>query len=154
MKDRARSFYHEAVLFCRFIDSLNVIETLDEYKRVLDKLLYLYRQGLKLPQVEPDSSDYVIADGIPYPNVKIRDDDAYWEIFDAYTLEEPVQGSLTDDVSDIYHDLREGIALYEEKKYNEAVWSWRFNFETHWGSHAIDAARALHYLINKKNEIF
>lgn len=147
MKNSTHSFYHEAVLFCRYIDSLNVIETLNEYERILDKLLHLYSQGLKLPQVEPDSADSVIADEIPYPNVKIRDDDAYWEIFDTYTLEEPVQGSLTDDLSDIYHDLREGIALYEGKKYNEAVWSWKFSFETHWGSHAIDAARALHYLI-------
>jgi hypothetical protein len=153
MKHRTHRFYHAAVLFCHYIDSLNVIETLNEYKRILDKLLHLYRQGLKLPQVEPNNSDSVITGEVPYPNVKIKDD-AYWEVFDACTLEEPVQGSLTDDLSDIYHDLQEGIVLYEGKKYNEAVWSWKFSFETHWGSHAIDAARALHYLINKKNDNF
>ena len=36
----------------------------------------------------------------------------YWEIFDPYSLDEAVCGSLIDDLSDIYNDIQEGVYIY------------------------------------------
>ena len=77
--------------------------------------------------------------------------DGYWEVFDPYEEGAPVGGSLSDDLLDVYGDLRRGLALWEQggvTKRGElriaAIWEWRFQFEIHWGDHAIDALRALH----------
>jgi hypothetical protein len=83
----------------------------------------------------------------PVPKVKFGQFDCYWEVFDPYNLEEPVVASLTDDVLDIYKEVKKGILLYELNEQVEAVWHWRFSFETHWGSHAVGAIRALHSAI-------
>ena len=67
----------------------------------------------------------------------------YWEIFDPYSLDEAVCGSLIDDLSDIYNDIQEGVYLYECGMKADAVWRWKWNFENHWKYHATDAIRAL-----------
>ena len=74
----------------------------------------------------------------------------YWEIFDPYQLSEPIEGSLADDLSDLYLDLSEGLELWENGDAalrRSIVWEWRFRFEIHWGHHAIDAMRAIHALL-------
>jgi hypothetical protein len=70
----------------------------------------------------------------------------YWEIFNPITdsPEEPVAGSLVDDLSDIYRDVARGLVLFESGERAEALWQWGFNFRTHWGEHATGALRALH----------
>jgi hypothetical protein len=70
----------------------------------------------------------------------------YREVFDPYEAseEEPVTGSLADDVADIYQDVRSGLLKWERGESGPALWEWRFNFEVHWGEHATGALRALH----------
>ncbi len=68
----------------------------------------------------------------------------YWEVFDPYELDQPVAGSLSDDLLDVYRDVRGGLALWESRHDADAIWEWRFSFESHWGDHAVDALRALH----------
>ena len=57
--------------------------------------------------------------------------------------EEPVVGSLTDDLADIYRDVVRGLHAYEQKDVEAAIWEWRFNFAHHWGAHATAAIRVL-----------
>ena len=53
--------------------------------------------------------------------------------------------SLSDDLLDVYFDLRRGLELWDQEVPKAAaIWEWRFAFDTHWGDHAIDALRALH----------
>ncbi|WP_100488345.1 DUF5063 domain-containing protein [Sporolactobacillus pectinivorans] len=147
-KARTRDFYKSANDFCDFVDLLGRCKNRNKFNKLLKNLLRLYHKGLDLPQVTLETSKSTKVD-VSYPKLKIKKYDTYWEVFNPYQPDEPIQGSLTDDISDIYHDLKEGISLYEQKKYKEAVWHWKFNFEMHWGAHAIDAMRALHYLINR-----
>ncbi|WP_051304048.1 DUF5063 domain-containing protein [Calidithermus chliarophilus] len=72
--------------------------------------------------------------------------DYYLEVFDPYETSnaEPVGGSLVDDISDIYRDLLAGLRQWERGESGAALWEWRFNFEVHWGEHAISAIRAIH----------
>jgi hypothetical protein len=112
-------------------------------KALLVSLLDLYSKALFLPEVEPEKSEVADID-IPVPQINFNQYYLYWEVFNPYTLEEPVGSSLSDDILDIYNDLKKGIHLFEKNEHIEAIWIWKFGFETHWGSHAVDAIRALH----------
>ena len=76
----------------------------------------------------------------------------YWEVFDpAYDKEnEPTQGWLVDDFTDIYKEMKTELHKIYNVKTDEAIedalWQLRFGFNHHWGNHCIDAMRALHYL--------
>jgi hypothetical protein len=71
--------------------------------------------------------------------------DGYWEIFDASNIEDdsPVFATVSDDLSDIYSDLKGGLILYEKEMFAEAFWEWRFNFEIHWGNHLVGCQKAI-----------
>lgn len=69
--------------------------------------------------------------------------DLYWEVFDPYEEAPLVCGSLSDDLLDVYRDLRRGLLIYDAGKVGSAVWEWKFHFTNHWGDHAVDALRAL-----------
>jgi hypothetical protein len=68
----------------------------------------------------------------------------YWDVFNPLEEETPVLNTLFDDLTDIYHDLKRGLLIYELGELSEAVWEWRFNFEIHWGAHLTGAQRAIH----------
>jgi Domain of unknown function (DUF5063) len=73
--------------------------------------------------------------------------DAYSFVFDPYELDaQPVTGMLSDDLSDICRDLCDGIERYDVGHTREAIWEWRFGFESHWGRHAAHALYALRVL--------
>lgn len=101
---------------------------------------------MDLPNVEPKNSEIASFD-IALPQINIDQYDRYWKVFDPYNLEEPVSMSLIDDILDIYKDVKEGILLYERSEQIEAIWHWKFQFEIHWGRHAINAICALHSAI-------
>jgi hypothetical protein len=103
----------------------------------------LYSKAIFLPDVEPGNDD-VTDLNIVVPLVNFGEYDTYWEVFNPYHLEEPVGASLSDDILDIYKDAKKGILLYEKNEHIEGIWEWKFGFEIHWGSHAVDAIRALH----------
>ena len=74
--------------------------------------------------------------------------DEYAEIFDPYSRsnQEVVVGSLADDLTDIYFALHAGLECYVTRRLSEAAWTWRFEFDIHWGEHATGAMRALYWL--------
>ena len=77
--------------------------------------------------------------------------DLYWEVFDPTQTspDEPVAMGLSDDLADIWRDLREGMQFCESDETvvtEEAVWSWRFNFDCHWSQHLVNAMRAINVL--------
>jgi uncharacterized protein DUF5063 len=53
-------------------------------------------------------------------------------------------GDVTDDLADIYSDLRRGLGLYRAGRPGDAAWDWSFNFGAHWGDHLIGALAAIH----------
>jgi hypothetical protein len=78
---------------------------------------------------------------------KLGDWDGYTQVFDPTTDKEAVFGTLADDVADIYRDLKEGLLLRQrhEVRPEEIIWNWRLLYYSHWGKHAIDALRAIHF---------
>lgn len=137
-------FYYSALGFCSLVDDFDINKANNKIKDFLVSLLELYSKALNLPDVEP-KSQVVLNSEVPVPQLNFKQYNHYWEVFNPYQLEKPVEASLSDDILDIYKDVKRGIILYENRKYREAIWEWKLNFQIHWGNHAVDAIRVLHF---------
>lgn len=144
MKNKVvEDFFHSAVNYCNIIDNFDSNKVHNNLKTLLVALVDLYSKALYLPEVELENDEVTEVD-ISVPQINFNQYDYYWEVFNPYDLEEPVGASLSDDILDIYKDVKKGILLYEKYEHIEGIWEWKFGFEIHWGSHAVDAIRALH----------
>lgn len=106
---------------------------------------------LGLPDVAEDSeelADLVTSEEWKHVRNRLSElpIDGYWFIFEPRTdsPEEPVFGTLSDDLGDIYRDVKEGLLLFELGKIDDAIWEWRFGFDTHWGRHLTRALYVIH----------
>lgn len=136
-------FFQSAVKYCSIIENYHSNQDENKLKTLLASLLDLYGKALYLPDIEPENEQLTNFD-ISRPQINFDKYDYYWEVFNPYKIEEPLCGSLSDDTLDIYNEVKKGIILYQKNQYNDAVWEWKFSFKIHWGSHAVDAIRALH----------
>lgn len=73
--------------------------------------------------------------------------DAYWLEFDSLGDETCRSGSLADDLTDIYCELKSGLDLVRRAGAGhgtrKAVANWRTGYRRHWGRHLLDAQRHL-----------
>ncbi len=78
----------------------------------------------------------------------LGDRDGYWMEFDPLTDEQCKSGSLADDLTDIYCELKHGLRLLDlnPAKPQDAFDEWRTGFRIHWGQHLLDAERHLYGL--------
>jgi hypothetical protein len=68
--------------------------------------------------------------------------DGYWLEFDRADDCHAMTGSLADDLTDIYCELKHGLRVID--RYPErALGSWLSGFDCHWGRHLADAERHL-----------
>ncbi|GAB4357824.1 MAG: DUF5063 domain-containing protein [Gammaproteobacteria bacterium] len=77
---------------------------------------------------------------------KLGESDAYWMEYDRSTP----NGSLADDLTDIYFDLRRGLQLLEDGNVvacARAALAWSRSYELHWGEHLVNAERHLFHLM-------
>ncbi len=143
MKNKTVNFLNSAIHYCILVENLNSNQETDKLKSLVISLMDLYSKALLLSDVEPENAA-LHEFNISLPQVNFEQYEYYWEVFNPYNFEAPVCNSLSDDVLNIYKDVKEGIFLFERKKQKEAIWHWKFQFQTHWGGHAVDAIRALH----------
>ena len=71
--------------------------------------------------------------------------DAYWMEFDVAGDGQSMSGSLADDLTDIYCELKHGLSLLDDEP-TAALDGWRRGFRVHWGQHLVDAERHLYEL--------
>jgi Domain of unknown function (DUF5063) len=81
-----------------------------------------------------------------YDRLAVLPIDYYWTVEpDIDGEQEPMVGSLGDDLADIYLALKKGLdGLAAGLAERDVVWQWRFEFWTHWGQHAVDALGVMH----------
>lgn len=126
-------------------------------QQCLALLLELYRLALELPLLDPEPDE---------PELKSVDSDVWQQRFQSigkrlpadyywYLKPFPLQrdsfenavGQLADDLADIWADLSPGVVAMREgqSSVNRIVHEWRSMFYYHWGEHAANAIRALHF---------
>jgi hypothetical protein len=72
----------------------------------------------------------------------LGDRDGYWLEFDQVGEHRTMTGSLADDLTDIYCELKHGLRV-QELHPHLANRGWHRGYDRHWGQHLIDAERHL-----------
>ena len=77
----------------------------------------------------------------------LGDLDSYWMEYDVTPDRQEMSGSLADDLTDIYCELKNGLArLDRSRDPHSTLGRWRMGFCKHWGQHVVDAERHLYAL--------
>jgi hypothetical protein len=150
-------FVEGARRFCTWCES----EPLEAQERTLAILLAeLYAAGLHLPR-PPRHCGYDY-DAVPQPleerilaNVSSLGCGYYWRALEMDPLAEADSqmgmGDVSDDILDIYGEVRCGFLHFDAGRTEEAIMHWSSSLYIHWGTHATDALSALHRLSISKD---
>jgi len=147
-----------ALRFCSLVDAAPNMDRTELLVAVYRMLPGLIDEAVRLPEVELSEKHDELAPKAArlrshdhqrlYPMLKekLGDWDLYRHVFDPTKDEEAILGTLSDDLADIYHDLKDGLILDEtlQAPPEDSIWTWRLLFHSHWGEHAISALGAIH----------
>jgi hypothetical protein len=152
--------------FCKYAEHSAEMKG-DELLRILQRILpFLYLKASLLPLLEPffedgnekfvTESDWTTIHDILRDKFGTADD--YLEVFDEKFNESegPVVSSISENMADIYQDLKDFLLLYQtgtKEVMNDAVWECRLNFENYWGQKLTNSLRAIHRFLYSGEEI-
>ncbi len=145
-------FAEGARQYCTFVESAHRYPVTERLLNFATLLAELYAAGLRLPEVEqPDEHTPDAKSGV-HRWEGFGDLTMYWEVGDPFQWEAPVVGSLSDDLLEIYREIKKGLVVFDrgdDENVARAVWNWRSTFGENWGEHTVDALRILHRAIRK-----
>ena len=142
--------------YCELVESLNDGNTqwLQEIASLLPRL-HVAVAALNLP--DPERSHHSVADLDArfelYTHLRrlLGERDSYWMEFDVAGDGQTMSGSLADDLTDIYCELKHGLRLLDGQP-QKAVARLHTGFHLHWGQHLLDAERYL-YDLSARNQL-
>lgn len=152
-------FVTVAVQYCAFLE--NFEETTEsELTDKLTKILpLLYLKTSLVPETDSVNEDEpeisVTEDDYNYISSKLYNvflnNDTYLEVFlqDMKYSETPISANISEDLADIYQDLKNFIIIFERgitENMNDALYVCTENFKTYWGQKLVNVLRALHSL--------
>ncbi len=156
MCERTEQFIIAARRYCEWAES-NYRPDLKSSRQALELITELYLCGVRLSSEDQNVED------TDARFAKIREKfrggcrgslpiNYYSEIFNPIPVpaEEPVTGSLRDDIVSIYENMSDGLSLLDAGYRRHAVRTWIVNL-FHWGEHATSAIRVLHSYLSKKD---
>ncbi len=149
--------------YCNYLENLGLEENRFFSIRVQTLLADLYSRALKLDEVELiKDSDYedqqqrykIINRAKEFGGMVSKILGAaqfYRTAFNPSDIdaEELGHGFLTDDLQDIYIDIKEAlefININNDSSVQQALWDIKFSLRSHWGEHCISALHYLQYL--------
>ena len=138
--------------FCSVVDSASSMDRTEFVAQIYRILPKVIDEAISIPEVESSDSPRKKFsqqwDGL-YNSLKekLGDWNAYHQTFDPTQDTEAIFGSLADDIADIYLDLQKGLAFIETSPVQpeDAIWTWRVLFYSHWGQHAMNALQTIHF---------
>jgi hypothetical protein len=163
-------FVEVAREYCQLIDDRDQKTAIQLLQAIFVYLPRLCLYGLGLPEIKR-SLDYDLPQRSQeewqnlYKSLqnKLEGYDVYFEVFDPYDDKdhESISQTVSDDLSDIYFDLKSGLKEWSRASVAEQrsiIWDWKFGFASHWGHHATGAFRTLFSLlfehIEGKSELY
>ena len=80
--------------------------------------------------------------------------DPYWMEFDVSSDGQVMSGSLADDLTDIFCELKYGLDMLDghPEEATKTLTTWRNSYKAHWGQHLMDAQRHL-YELDARNQL-
>jgi len=151
---QVEEFAKPANVFCELIEVHNTYSMHNFLYELAKVLSELYYSGLTLPEVESVSSEAILSFVTTKERIEIQQAigtklgayNLYLEIFNPYVHGEPITGNIGDDLTDIYSDIKNGLAMFKkgnELDIAEAIWHWRFSFYSHFSNHLVSALRVI-----------
>jgi hypothetical protein len=150
-------FVAVGVQYCSFIEQAGHFDKNDFTDKMIKILPLLYLKSTMLPEGEPifDEQPETFVTEYDYEFVRINiaekmgKDDVYLEVFSPEMAfsDTPVTANISEDLSDIYQDIKNFISVYElgfENTMNDALILCKENFKDYWGQKAVNVLRALH----------
>lgn len=152
--------------FCSVVDSASTLDRAELLSKLYPILPALISKAISLPDVSRDDDDELEEkskrgsfriSGLSeqewgklynFLKEKLGDWDLYHQVFDPTEDSEAIFGTLADDIADIYRDLKHGLVFRETHQGlpdEDAIWTWRLLFYSHWGKHAMDALLTIHF---------
>jgi len=139
----------------------------DEILKIMQRLLpLLYLKASFLPLLEPvfdDGNEKFVSESDWYRihdsfRLKLGSADDYIDLPDQNLTGDDglVNGSIAEDLTDIYQDIKNYILLYQTgttEVMNDAIWECRMNFENYWGIKLVNALKAMHRFITSGKQI-
>jgi len=144
--------------YCALIEKNAEISNNEFVFRCLKSLSSLYNLAIQLPDFESatdDLFDVELDSRMGELIKKFNGKDFYGNVHDPYGSYEKYgdieasYGSLSDDLADIYNNVKSSLIQYDSGGDNnkiDALWQWKFEFTTHYGNHIVNALTALHRL--------
>ncbi len=143
--------------YCSFLEDIRTMEK-DEFVDKMVKILpLLYLKTTLLPTGELIYDEYpeTFVSEYNYELIRLNvaekmgENDIYLEVFssDMQFSDTPVTANISEDLADIYQDIKNFISVYElgfEDTMNDALLICKDNFENFWGQKTVNVLRALH----------
>lgn len=152
-------FVTVAVQYCAFLENIENTTESDMTDKLTKLLPLLYLKATLLPETDmlQDTENEITVTEESYNYIMSQiyniysKDDAYLEVFmeDMKYSETPITASISENLADIYQDLKNFIAIYEQgiiENMNDALYECFENFKAYWGQKLVNVLRALHSL--------
>ncbi|MBK5719579.1 DUF5063 domain-containing protein [Dysgonomonas sp. Marseille-P4677] len=150
-------FVTVAVQYCAFLENMEEIAESELTDKLTKILPLLYLKASLVPETEmvgdEDQEISVTEDIYNYINSKLYNvflaKDTYLEVFlqDMKYSETPIAASISEDLTDIYQDLKNFITIFERgitEDMNDSMYVCMENFKAYWGQKLVNVLRALH----------
>jgi hypothetical protein len=150
-------FVTVAAEYCAFIERAQQKCRNEVVDTLLKILPLLYLKASMLPTCETMGDDapetYVTEDIYEALRTSLAEllgeDDDYLDVFveDMIYSDQPIKRSISEDLSDIYQDIRDFIFVFQSglnEVMNDGLVRCRENFEALWGQRLVNTLRALH----------
>jgi len=154
MLEDVERFNAVAAAFCEFMESAHTYDLLQRATLAAALLAELYSAALHLPALTIAEAYHGEPETIPllegwngFGSLTL-----YWKLPQAFEWDAPINSSLSEDLIDIYRDVKRGVLRYQRgdlQAQQSAVVEWRRDFASHWGTHAVECLRALHHAQQK-----
>ncbi|MEA5129939.1 MAG: DUF5063 domain-containing protein [Proteiniphilum sp.] len=156
-----------AVEVCVFLEKDEPLPREEWIDRLLKMLPLLYVKALLLPESVSTEEEFpaTFVREEDYYRVANRvsevmgEEDVYLDVFveDMKYSETPVSTRISENVADIYQDIRDFVSVYQfglTEQMNNALYQCRENFGLYWGQKLVNVLRPLHALkcLSPENE--
>jgi len=148
--------------FCLMMPKVGTLSksSLIDYLQKVCPLLYVKASLLPAIEIEnPEANERFVTEEeweslFNELRKKFSKDDEFWYIDNSTEHNDSVKASLAESFTDIYHDLKDFLLLYQRNSIDakeNAVGEVKLAFEKRWGFRLVNAHKALHYLIMTGN---
>lgn len=146
--------------FCDSVENVRNFSAEENLRKMQVILPLLYMKAVLLPRTEQvlDDEPEKYVTEMDYNVLQQRwlevlaENDSYYEVFDPdiQFREETATASISENLMDIYQDLKDFITSYslgDESIMNDALYDCIFHFGEFWGQRLVNVLRAIHMLL-------